>query len=242
MDLHKSNIDFAQTRWSLVDALRSDDPDSRKQALDSLAKVYWPAVYSFLRRGGKDQEKAGELTQAFFGTVIIQRNLFEQADSQKARLRTLILKSLNNFLIDQHRRNIVRGEGLHVTFDQAELEVLITENPHESPEDQYQKSWASAILNEALRRCESHYLAKDQPHYWQAFLQKIVFPCIRGSEAPTSSKIAEMDHFENPAAVNNAIHAVKKRLMALLKEVVTETTSGDGTAEEEYHHILKVLS
>lgn len=242
MDLHKSNVDFAPTRWSLVDALHSDDAQSRREALDSLAKVYWPAVYSYLRRGGKNQEKAAELTQAFFGTVIIQRNLFKQADSKKARLRSLILKSLSNFLIDQHRRETVRGENFRIAFDQTELEGLLAKHSDESPEDQYQKTWASSILQESLRRCEAHYHKSDLTHYWNAFVQKIILPCIQGTQAPTSAEIAQLDGFGSPAAVNNAIHSVKKRQMAIMKEVVAETTSGDGTAEEEFKKILEILS
>jgi len=38
------------------------------------------------------------------------------------------------------------------------------------------------------------------------------------------------------------VFTVRKRQVALLKEVIAETTSGDGSAEEEYQNILDILT
>ena len=135
VDLHQSNVDFSPTRWSLIDNLRSGSPDDHAKALETLSKVYWPAVYSYLRRRGKNRDAASEITQAFFSDVIFQRDLFKQADETKARLRTLILKALENFMIDQHRRSTTRNEHMHLSSDQCALEeyYLPSSNEHENP-------------------------------------------------------------------------------------------------------------
>lgn len=244
VDLHKSNVDFSPTRWSLIENLRSGSPDDHAKALETLSKVYWPAVYSYLRRRGKNRDAASETTQAFFSDVILQRELFEQADETKAKLRTLILKALENFMIDQHRRNSSRNQHLHLSSEQFDLEELHlpNSNEEEKPGDSFQRRWAGAVLQEALIRCEKMYLTSKQYHYWEVFRARVINPNIIGSQAPTSEALAEQFDFENPAAVNYAIFTVRKRQVALLKEVIAETTSGEGAAEEEYQSILDILT
>ena len=244
VDLHQSNVDFSLTRWSLIDNLHSGSPADHAEALEILSNVYWPAVYSYLRRRGKNRDTASEITQAFFSDVILQRDLFKQADETKAKLRTLILKALENFMIDQHRRNTTRHEHLRLSSEQCDLEeyYLPSSADNENPGDSFQRRWASAVLQEALIRCENLYLQSNQYHYWEVFRARVINPNISGSQPPSSESLAEQYEFDNSAAVNNAVFTVRKRQVALLKEVIAETTSGEGAAEEEYQNILEILS
>lgn len=244
VDLDQSNVDFSQTRWGLIDNLRSGSPDDHAKALETLSKVYWPAVYSYLRRRGKNRDAASEITQAFFSDVILQRDLFKQADEAKARLRTLILKSLENFMIDQHRRNTTRNEHLRLSSEQYDLEeyYLPSSSDHENPGDSFHRRWAGAVLQEALVRCENLYLSSNQYHYWEVFRARVINPNISGNQPPSSESLAEQYGFDSAAAVNNAVFTVRKRQVALIREVIAETTSGEGTAEEEYQSILEILS
>lgn len=102
--IQQSQASFPATRWSLIDALAQDDASQREQAMHVLAASYWPAIYAYLRRSGKGREQAVELTQAFFVDVVLERRLFQQADSKRGPLRALLLISLKRFLIDMHRR------------------------------------------------------------------------------------------------------------------------------------------
>ena len=244
VDLHQSNVDFSPTRWSLIDTLRTGSPTDHIEALDTLSKVYWPAVYSYLRRRGKNRDAASEITQAFFSDVIFQRDLFKQADETKAKLRTLILKALENYMIDQHRRQTSRNEHMRLSNDQCDIEenFLPYYSCHENPGDSFQLRWASAVLQEALIRCENLYLHSNQCHYWEVFRARVVNPNIAGSHLPSSESLAKQYDFDNSAAVNNAVFTVRKRQVAILKEVIAETTSGEGSAEEEYQNILDILS
>ena len=39
-------------------------------ALEQLCEVYWPPLYSYLRRRGHDREEAEDLTQGFFTRLL----------------------------------------------------------------------------------------------------------------------------------------------------------------------------
>ena len=56
---------FPSTRWTIVCAARGQSREAR-QALDELCRLYWPAVYGFIRRKGRAPADAEDLTQGFF--------------------------------------------------------------------------------------------------------------------------------------------------------------------------------
>ena len=58
---------FPATRWSLIVAARSAEPEERQRALEILIAAYWKPVYKYIRlRWDKDNEQAKDLTQDFF--------------------------------------------------------------------------------------------------------------------------------------------------------------------------------
>jgi len=55
-------LQFETTRWSLVDRARTDDGH---EALNDLLERLWGPVYAWLRRSGRSEEGARDLTQGF---------------------------------------------------------------------------------------------------------------------------------------------------------------------------------
>ena len=58
---------FPATRWSLIVAARSVEPEERQRALEILIAAYWKPVYKYIRlRWDKDNEQAQDLSFGFF--------------------------------------------------------------------------------------------------------------------------------------------------------------------------------
>src|SRR2546428_5579300 len=108
---------FTTTRWSLIlsslDA-RSDDGKAR-EALAQLCRIYWRPIFAFICQRGYSVTDAQDLTQDFF-MVVLKANLFGQADRNRGRFRSLLLRSLQNFLSDAHTRESARKRGGDVQF------------------------------------------------------------------------------------------------------------------------------
>lgn len=240
-DLERSNVEFESTRWSLVDALRDGDQDARDRALSELSKVYWPAIYSYLRRKGNNRDQASEVTQAFFSDVIFQRKLFANADVDRARLRNLVLVALRNYCTDRHRRAEVRNENSTFSLDGIEIEDRLQNGSQDDPDDAFNRRWASGVLEESLRRSEQLYRDEGKDSFWEAFSVRVLQPALHGVQAPRSAEVARQLGFDSETAVNNAIHAIKTRQQMFLKQIAAETTSGNGTADEEYRYLLSIL-
>jgi RNA polymerase sigma-70 factor (ECF subfamily) len=62
----KKSVLFPTTRWTRVAELQAGSPEEAGRALEQLCGSYWYPVYAFLRRSGRNQEDAADLTQNFF--------------------------------------------------------------------------------------------------------------------------------------------------------------------------------
>ena len=151
---------FPPTRGSLLVTLRSGDPSERQRALDALLSVYWKPVYKYIRlKWNKDAAAAEDLTQEFFAEVI-ERNLLDRYDPQKAKLRTYLRLCVDGLAANEHKasQRLKRGGGVQVIpldFITAEGEVAELEIPDPgSEEDFFAREWARSIFELSLARLQ----------------------------------------------------------------------------------------
>jgi RNA polymerase sigma-70 factor (ECF subfamily) len=108
---------FNTTRWSLI--LSSIDAEGEegkgRQALAQLCRIYWRPIFAFISRRGISPEDAQDLTQEFF-LMILKSDLLRRAKAERGRFRSLLLKSLQNFLIDAHTKARARKRGGDTEF------------------------------------------------------------------------------------------------------------------------------
>src|SRR5258705_12717250 len=92
---------FITTRWSIVLSCSDSATDQEKAqaALAELCKIYWRPVFAFICRQGRSVPDAQDLTQDFFAMVLKGR-LRQRTDRSRGRFRSLVLKTLQNFLHD----------------------------------------------------------------------------------------------------------------------------------------------
>ena len=103
-DMGGSGGRFFTTDWSQVFGARTEDEDRRRRVLGDLARQYWRPVYCYLRKRGHNNELAKDLTQDFFTGPVLSKELFQIADPNKGRLRTLLLGALGHLVASHFRK------------------------------------------------------------------------------------------------------------------------------------------
>src|SRR5216683_2423563 len=111
---------FPPTRWSVIDAARSNDPAEQARALDTLFAAYWKPVYKYVRlKWNRPAEDAQDLTQGFFAELL-ERDLLAKYAPEKSRLRTYLRLCVDSFVMNEDkatRRQKRGGNVLHVALD-----------------------------------------------------------------------------------------------------------------------------
>ncbi|MBX3407050.1 MAG: hypothetical protein KF869_09825 [Phycisphaeraceae bacterium] len=239
MDSHAA---FLTTQWSLIDAIQTGRPESAV-AMNRLAEIYLPAVYSFLRRNGHPPHAAEDLAQDFFDKVVLGRLLFHNADSTKGSLRSLILKALKNFVIDTVRRRNARGVKRTVSLDAMERADSML-GAEADPGDAFNRQIAGAQLELAIDRCREHFAASGLINHWRLYEVRVLHPATRGASAPALKDCFGEFGFSQARDAAAAVQTVKRALIALFRVVVAESMPPNTPEEEieaEYQCALAAL-
>ena len=161
--------EFVTTRWSLIlSAAKSDNQEQDAcNALAELCRTYWRPIFSFVCARGYSTEDAQDLTQDFFA-IILKDNWLQHADRSRGRFRSLLLKSLQNFLINATEKTQARKRGGEVEFvswddwaaeERSHLSLSARALDSLPPERVFDLTWATTVVEHALQRlreeCES---------------------------------------------------------------------------------------
>ena len=169
---------FATTRWSLVisaGSFESGEQEAR-DALAELCRTYWRPIFSFVARRGYSMEDAQDLTQDFF-VMILEHHWLEHADPNRGRFRSLLLTSLQNFLINVAEKTHARKRGGDVEFiswddwmADAPSALSISAQALESlpAERLFDLRWATTVVEQALRRLREECEGKGRLRLFHA--------------------------------------------------------------------------
>jgi RNA polymerase sigma factor (sigma-70 family) len=163
---HTGRGDFPPTRWSVILAARSEQPEERRRALGVLIAAYWKPVYKYVRlRWGKDSEEAKDLTQEFFSRLL-EKDYLARYEPEKARLRTFLRVCVDRLVVNEDKasRRLKRGGDLEfypLDFESAEGELRRFEIPSsDGIEEFFEREWARSVFTLSLERlkqeCDQH--------------------------------------------------------------------------------------
>jgi len=234
---------FAPTRWTLILRARGETPESRA-ALGELCEAYYQPVLRFLRREGRDEDTARELTQEFFARVL-SNGAFEQADPERGRFRSYLLGALKHFLADQrkHDHRLKRGGGAtpesldaaDAADDSASLQVADTSVP--APEAFFDREWALAVMARALETLQKEFAAAGKADQFEALKPWLIgeAPSMSQSDAARQLGISE-------GAVKVVIHRLRKRFRDTVRAEISQTLRDPSLVDEELRHLIEALA
>lgn len=235
-------VAFATTHWSLVAEAGADEAAGAQQALESLCRAYWPAIHAYIRRTGQTPENARDLTQAFFARVL-ERGLIAVADQRKGRFRTFLLTLLQRFLADQHDRGtaLKRGGGAPVVSldEMAEEEGSVPwpSDPGRSPEAEFDRRWALATLDNALRHLRAEAERSGQGRLFEALQEHL------GGGDPVRTLAEIGGQFAlGESAMKMRVSRWRARYRDLIRQEVAQTVPRLADVEEEMRHLLAAVA
>ncbi len=159
---------FETTLWSVILNAGSKENTAALAAWEKLAANYWFPVYAHVRRSVACPEQAKDMVQEFF-TTLIRRQSLAKVTPDKGRFRTFLLTSLKYFLSDQFDRAAAAkrgGEHVTVSFDAMEAEERCRHEPlaEDSPDKQFDRRWAAALIERAFVQLQADQLAAGRNH------------------------------------------------------------------------------
>jgi RNA polymerase sigma factor (sigma-70 family) len=238
---------FATTHWSLVLAGANSEGDQQKaaEALATLCRTYWRPIFSYVCRRGYSSEDAEDLTQDFF-LMILETNWMRQADQGRGRFRSLLLKSLQNFLHNAADKNRTLKRGGSVQF--VSWDAWMTEAPSQlsisaraldalAPERLFDLRWAATVVEQALRRLREECEGKGRLRLFDALRDHLTAEHADTSYADLGAGLGVAD-----TVVKKQLHNLRQRYRSLLREEVSHTVENPSDVDDEIRHLCGALA
>ena len=237
---------FATTRWSLIRAEQaSHGGASDNDALTELCQIYWRPIFTFVCRRGYSVADAQDLTQDFF-IEVLEGKLIQSADPERGRFRSLLLKSLTNFLIDRKVKSRRRKRGGAIQFlrwedwiDEASTHKILSTNglAQASDETVFDFRWASTLAERALHRLREECESKGHRRLFE-----VLSDYLAADRGDISYRHLSMLLGVSEVSVKKLIHRFRVRYRILLREEVAKTVKTPEEVDDEVRYLCSALS
>ena len=233
---------FHTTHWSVVMAAQGKDESTiAREALAALCSAYWNPLYSFIRRQGYNPQEAEDLTQGFFYNFL-ERDSLRNVAQPAGKFRSFLLTCLKHFLINQREKAHAQRRGgghaiIPLEFDLAETRYAFEPADKVTPEALYEKRWALTVLEHTTNALEREYAAKNKKDVFEEL--KGFLPAGQGGESRADFAARRGI---SASAVDVAIHRLRQRFGALLRQEVAQTVSSEAEIDEEIRYLISIVA
>ena len=234
---------FPVTRWSVIDAVKSKDPEEQTRALDTLFAAYWKPVYKYVRlRWNRPADDAQDLTQGFFAEML-ERDLLAKYDPAKSRLRTYLRLCADSFVMNQEkaaRRQKRGGNAAHLALDfqAAEGELAGTTidaasiaSP-ESLEEFFEKEWVRSLFALAVEDLHNLCVERRRERSFRLFEQYDL-----SGDTDISYEQLASEYAIPVTDVTNALSWARREFRRIALERLREICGSD----EEFHREARTV-
>lgn len=235
---------FPATRYSVVCAVASTEPEVRQRAFGRLVEAYWKPVYKYLRvRWRSSHEDAADLTQEFF-LRSLEKSFFRGYDPEKALFRTYLRTCLDRFAANQRRAEgrAKRGGGARMQpldFQGAEGELRELGIPDPvNLEEYFHREWLRSffglVVEDLRRRAEE--LGKEAAF---RLFERYDLEGVDDPDRPTYAQLAE-EHGLPVTQVTNYLAWARRELRRLTLERLGELAGSERELRDEARLLLGV--
>jgi RNA polymerase sigma factor (sigma-70 family) len=232
---------FPSTHWSRVIAAGSRSSPESREAIADLCKSYWYPLYAFVRRRGHDAHAAEDIVQGFF-TTLLEKDGLTAVDRSKGRFRSFLVAACSHFLANRldYKRTLKRGgRTVIVPIDRLEAEDRYGREPVDevTPDRLFDRRWATTLLDQVLARLEAEMASAGKSDHFE-----ILRPALVGSPEKLSYARAGELLGCSEGAARGAVHRLRARYRALLREEVARTLEDSSTIDDEIRDLFATFS
>jgi RNA polymerase sigma-70 factor (ECF subfamily) len=239
--LQDSGASFATTHWSLVAQSALTDVPKATDALAQLCEMYWPPIYSFVRRRGYAAHDAQDLTQSFFA-YFLRTKAYARTDRLHGKFRSFLLASVKNFLADNWDRNqaIRRGGGyefVSLDLETAEAFYDAATASDSTAERLFELRWAKTLTAGALNSLRLELQAEGKIRLFEQLKSFLA----GGSVLPSYDDASARTGLPR-ATVKTHVHRLRQRYREIVRREVARTVSTPHEIDDELHYLCNVLA
>lgn len=222
-----SREDFRTTRWSLIRDLNAGESDTRSQ-LNALCLRYWAPVHHHIRRSGRGEGEARDLTQAFL-THLLRDGLTRV--SRHNRFRDFLASELDDFLARNHAAQA--GDRRLPPLSPVCVDVA-TDAPIDTPT--LERSFALEVMSQSMARLRAEAVDAGHPEMFER-LQRYL--SVDAGSEDIAREAEALD--ARPLFVSMAIRRLRQRFRTIVDDELIQLVTDPAQLAEERAAMLTAL-
>jgi RNA polymerase sigma factor (sigma-70 family) len=231
---------FEATHWTNVQRAANEHVAGAQAALEQLCKTYWPPLYAFLRKQGRNPEDAKDLTQGFF-LHLLSKNRLQNVAPEKGRFRSFLLAALNNYARNEWDKQGAQKRGggeavLPFQIEGGEETGCWEPSDNEDPAKAFERAWASTLLAQVLEQLKSQWAADGKSEVFD-----VLYPFVTGEADHGGYSQAAQRLGMNEGAARTAATRLRQEYRKLLRAEVARTVGNPAEIDEELSHLIGAL-
>lgn len=234
---------FPPTHWTMIGRAGNADGPAAREALARLLEIYVPALrvhlVSFKRL---DPTAADDLVQSFVAAKILESSLIAGADRSRGKFRTLLLTSLDRFVISERRKQSAakRGGNKLPAIDATEIDI--PDSGSTPPCRAFDVAWARELLAEVLRRMRRECEESGRADLWTVFEGRLLQPLLNDAAPVEYDELVHRFGYASPTQAANALVTAKRTFQRVLRAAVAEYARSPEEIDEEIQDLWSVLA
>lgn len=235
--------DFPPTSLTLHERIRSQSPADSAEALNQFFSLYWLPLYRFLRASGESHEDASDCLQSFVSQEILDRDQLKVWDPERGTLRGFLKTCLDRFRKKAHRREMALKRGgrkaeTHISIDLEWADGYFEDQTvgGGSPDQQFDREWASAVVNQATGLLAKRYAEKGKGEEFRLLLENLE---DRGAGAVSYEEIGARLG-TTPSAVKQRMRTFRARFQQSVRQVVRDFVR-EADIDDELAYLMSLL-
>jgi RNA polymerase sigma factor (sigma-70 family) len=218
---------FPTTRWSIVLGL------STREAFAQLCNLYREPLLAFLRRKRYDRSDAEDAVQEFFAQLHATRALSPRGPGH-GPFRSYLLGAFKHHVANAYRHVHALKRGGAVQFEPLENEEPAGDDANTSAEFAYERTWAIALLEQAMIRLEQGYVGEGRGALF--YVLKGLLDSNGGKHAEVARELGVSE-----PTLRVALHRMRKRLAREVRAVIVESGTDPHEVESEVQYLASIL-
>ena len=178
--------------------------------------------------------------------MVLEGDLLKRADPSRGRFRSLLLKALQNFLVDDtiRKRACKRGGDMKfVSWDEwmaeapSHLAISLQEAKMWPAEKIFDVRWAATAVEHALRRLGEECEARGRRRVFDVLSDSLAAERQDVSYTKLSKSLGVPE-----ASVKRLVHQLRQRYRVLLRDEVAQTVEKPEDVDEELRYLCAALA
>ena len=178
--------------------------------------------------------------------MLLKGDLLQQANADRGRFRSLLLTSLQHFLIDSHTRAHARKRGGDVQFvswddwmAEAPSHLAIPASAVEMwpAERIFDVRWAATVAEQALRRLQEECESRGRRRVFD-----VLSPALTADRDDVSYEKLARELGLGAAEIKRLLHQLRRRYRQLLRAEVAETVANPKDIDAELRYLVTALA